>query len=39
MILLILDKIDIFCYEDRKALLDYQNDKSSVTGLYTVDNL
>jgi hypothetical protein len=27
MILLILDKIDIFCYEDRKALLDYQNDK------------
>jgi hypothetical protein len=28
IILLILDKIEIFCYEDRKALLDYQNDKS-----------
>ena len=28
IILLIWDKIDIFCYEDRKALLDYQNDKS-----------
>jgi hypothetical protein len=28
MILLILDKIEIFCYEDRKALSDYQNDKS-----------
>ena len=28
IILLILDKIDIFCHEDRKALLDYQNDKS-----------
>ena len=28
MILLILDQIEIFCYEDRKALSDYQNDKS-----------
>ena len=28
IILLILNKIDIFCYEDRKALLDYHNDKS-----------
>ena len=28
IILLILDKIEMFCYEDRKALLDYQNDKS-----------
>jgi len=28
IILLILDKIDIFCYEDRKALFDYKNDKS-----------
>jgi hypothetical protein len=28
MILIILDKIDIFCYENRKALLQYQNDKS-----------
>jgi hypothetical protein len=27
MILIILDKIDIFCYENRKALLQYQNDK------------
>ena len=23
-----LDKVDIFCNEDRKALLDYHNDKS-----------
>jgi hypothetical protein len=28
IILLMLDKIYIFCHEDRKALLDYQNDKS-----------
>ena len=28
MILLILENIDIFFYEDRKALLDYQSDKS-----------
>ena len=28
MILLILDKIDIFCYEDRNALLVYQHEKS-----------
>ena len=28
MILLILDKIDIFCYEDRNALLVYQNEKA-----------
>jgi hypothetical protein len=28
MILLILDKIDIFCCEDRNALLVYQHDKS-----------
>ena len=25
IILLILDKIDIFCYEDRKALFEYKN--------------
>jgi len=47
IILLILDKIDIFCYEDRKAIFDYENDKSSPneilekihTILYEPDNL
>jgi len=47
IILLILDKIDMFCYEDRKALLDYQYDKSLPneilekihTTLYETDSL